>query len=270
MCSLAAHYMRLGKNVLYITMEMAEERIAERIDCNLMMMSNNDIKGLSKEEFTRRIRNVRLKTPGGLVIKEYPTAGAHAGHFRHLINELRLKKKYKVDVVFVDYMNICLSQRVKNANANSYTVVKSISEELRGLATEQNVLMWSATQTGRQGIGSSEVDMSDISESIGVAATCDFILAWIRTSELDESDTPGMGSAMLKIVKSRFGSTTCNLRHIVGVNYNTMTVYDLDNGSVSDTGYVVKKTSEETVFSKIPDPTVHFEEKRKDFGSIKF
>lgn len=270
MCSLAAHYMRLGKNVLYITMEMAEERIAERIDCNLMMMSNNDIKGLSKEEFTRRIKNVRMKTPGGLVIKEYPTAGAHAGHFRHLINELRLKKKYKVDVVFVDYMNICLSQRVKNANANSYTVVKSISEELRGLATEQNVLMWSATQTGRQGIGSSEVDMSDISESIGVAATCDFILAWIRTAELDESDTPGMGSAMLKIVKSRFGSTTCNLRHIVGVNYNTMTVYDLDNGSVSDTGYVVKKTSEETVFSKIPDPTVHFEEKRKDFGSIKF
>lgn len=269
MCSLAAHYMRLGKNVLYITMEMAEERIAERIDCNLMMMSNADIKGLSREEFTRRIKNVRLKTPGGLVIKEYPTAGAHAGHFRHLINELKLKKKYKVDVVFVDYMNICLSQRVKNANANSYTVVKSISEELRGLATEQNVLMWSATQTGRQGIGSSEVDMSDISESIGVAATCDFILAWIRTPELDESDTPGMGSAMLKIVKSRFGSTTCNLRHIVGVNYNTMTVYDLDNGSVSDNGYVVRKETEKSVYTNIPDK-FGSEERKKDFGSIKF
>lgn len=269
MCSLAAHYMRLGKNVLYITMEMAEERIAERIDCNLMMMSNADIKGLSREEFTRRIKNVRLKTPGGLVIKEYPTAGAHAGHFRHLINELKLKKKYKVDVVFVDYMNICLSQRVKNANANSYTVVKSISEELRGLATEQNVLMWSATQTGRQGIGSSEVDMSDISESIGVAATCDFILAWIRTPELDESDTPGMGSAMLKIVKSRFGSTTCNLRHIVGVNYNTMTVYDLDNGSVSDNGYVVRKETEQSVYTNIPDK-FGSEERKKDFGSIKF
>lgn len=265
MCSLAAHYMRQGKNVLYISMEMAEERIAERIDCNLMMMSNEDIKRLSREEFKKRLQNVRSKTPGGLVVKEYPTAGAHAGHFRHLINELKLKKKYNVDVVFVDYMNICLSQRVKNGNANSYTIVKSISEELRGLAVEQNVILWSATQTGRSGIGSSEIDMTDISESIGVAATCDFILAWIRTPDLDETN-----SAMLRIIKSRFGSTTTNLRHIVGVDYEKMTVFSLESGGqVSDSGYVVKKETVDP--TELPWSDKPFGgEKKKDFGSIKF
>lgn len=270
MCSLAAHYMRQGKNVLYITMEMAEERIAERIDSNLMMMSSEDIKKLSREEFSRRLSNVRKKTPGGLVIKEYPTAGAHAGHFRHLLEELRMKKKFDVDIVFVDYMNICLSQRVRNSNANSYTIVKSISEELRGLAVEQGVMIWSATQTVRGSLGSSEVDMADISESFGVAATCDFILAWIRTQELDESTTPGHASAMMKIIKSRFGSTTSNLRHIVGVNYNTMTVYDMENGgSVGDSGYVVSKRTTD-VYTSIPDKPVFGEERKKSFGGIKF
>ena len=263
LCDFAAHYMRQGLNVVYISMEMAEERITERIEQNLMNMSSNELRLLDKKAFAKRLVDVKKRTPGRLVVKEYPTAGAHAGHFRHLLNELAVKKKFKADVLIVDYLGICLSQRVRGANANSYTIVKSISEELRGLCVEFNLIGWTASQTTRAGIGNSDIEMSDVSESIGIAATLDFLLAYIRTKELDAEK-----KAMFKNIKSRYGSTVDNLRALVGVDYDHMALYDLEDGSaVDDDGYLRKKVdidNDQALWDKSKNPS------KKDFGGIKF
>lgn len=263
LCDFAAHYMRQGLNVVYISMEMAEERITERIEQNLMNMTSNELRLLDKKAFAKRLVDVKKRTPGRLVVKEYPTAGAHAGHFRHLLNELAVKKKFKADVLIVDYLGICLSQRVRGANANSYTIVKSISEELRGLCVEFNLIGWTASQTTRAGIGNSDIEMSDVSESIGIAATLDFLLAYIRTKELDAEK-----KAMFKNIKSRYGSTVDNLRALVGVDYDHMALYDLEDGStVDDDGYLRKKVdidNDQALWDKSKNPS------KKDFGSIKF
>ena len=187
MCHVASAALMQGRNVLYITCEMAEEKIAERIDANLLNVNIQDIVDLPKQMFDKKVNNIASKTQGHLIIKEYPTASAHAGHFRSLLNELALKKSFRPDIIFVDYLNICASSRYKgSANINSYTLVKSIAEELRGLAVEANVPIVSATQTTRSGYGSSDVDITDTSESFGLPATADLMLALISTEELEE------------------------------------------------------------------------------------
>ena len=249
MCSMAADYMRQGYNVLYITCEMAEERISERIDSNLLSMSMDEVKLLDKAAFVRRLQKVKECTPGKLVVKEYPTSTAHSGHFRHLLSELKLKKKYVPDVIIVDYLGICLSQRVKSGE-NSYTTLKAVAEELRGLAVETNTVVISASQTNRAGIGSNDLEMTDIADSTGQLMTADFIMAWIRTEELDQ-----MGQAMLKVLKSRYGSTVDNKRSLASVDFNTMTVRSVTNQTVNDSGYTER---------------VEPSKDKKDYGSIQF
>ena len=187
MCHVAASTLAQGKNVLYITLEMAEERIAERIDANLMNITMDQLKDLPKSMFDSRIEKIRNKTEGNLIIKEYPTAGAHVGHFKALLNELQLKKQFKPAMIIVDYLNICASSRFKaGSNINSYTLIKSIAEELRGLAVEENVPILSATQTTRSGYGNTDVELTDTSESFGLPATVDFMFALISTEELEQ------------------------------------------------------------------------------------
>jgi replicative DNA helicase len=200
MCDLASNYLLQGKNVLYITMEMAEERIAERIDANMMNRQVDDLQFMSKELYLKQIDRINSLTKGGrLVIKEYPTAQAHVGHFRHLLNELLLKKRFKPDVIFIDYLNICASSRVK-ASSGLYELVKSIAEELRGLAVEFNLPIWSATQMNRAGYGSSDPDLTNTSESFGLPATADLMFALINSEELS-----GMNQLLVKILKNRYG-----------------------------------------------------------------
>jgi len=199
MCDLSAHYLNQGKNVLYITMEMAEERIAERIDANLMNRPVDDLTFMSKELYMKAIDMINARTTGKLIIKEYPTASAHVGHFRHLLNELQMKKQFKPDVIFIDYLNICASFRVK-ASSGMYELVKSIAEELRGLAVEFCVPVWSATQMNRAGYSSSDPDLTNTSESFGLPATADFMFALINSEELS-----GMNQLLVKILKNRYG-----------------------------------------------------------------
>lgn len=261
MCSLASGYMREGNNVLYITMEMAEEKIAERIDSNLMMMAMDEMKLLERDTFLRRIDKVKQRVPGKLVIKEYPTAGAHAGHFKNLLQELKTKKNFTPDIIFVDYMGICLSQRVKG-DANSYTVLKSVSEELRGLAGEHNLALWSAGQTNRSAMGASEFGMDAVSDSSGQLFTADFVVALIRTPELDQ-----MGNISLKVLKSRYGSTIDNNRALLNVDFKTMTVSDSDSQTITEGGY--KKHSDDIEVHEAPPWDKGVDEKPK-FGEIKF
>lgn len=253
MCSMAADYMRNGYNVLYITLEMAEERISERIDSNLMSMSMDEIKLMDKAGFIKRLEKVKENTPGKLLVKEYPTASAHSGHFRHLIQELKTKKKYVPDVIFVDYVGICLSQRA-GKDSNSYTTLKAVSEELRGLASEFNVVMISSSQTNKGGIGNGDLEMTDIADSTGQLMTADFIVGWIRTEELDQ-----MRQAMMKVLKSRYGSTVDNKRSLVAVDYDTMTVRSVNNHIVNDSGYTERA-----------EPTFGSKTEKKDYGSIQF
>lgn len=262
MCSMAADYVRLGYNVLYITLEMAEERIAERIDANLMMMDIDEMKLLDKAAFIRRMNKVRESTPGKLVIKEYPTASAHSGHFRHLVQELKTKKKFKPDIIFVDYIGICLSQRA-GGDANSYTTLKAVSEELRGLAAEFNAVVVSSAQTNRNGMGSNDLEMTDISDSTGQLMTADFIVAWIRTEELDASK-----NAMMKILKSRYGSTVDNKRSLVAVDYGKMTVSSVNGKMINDEGYIAPTKQEKTGIDW--SGTGMKSGQKKDYGSIKF
>lgn len=234
LCHLAAHYMSQGLKVLYITMEMAEERIAERIDANLLDISLQKLKTIDKEKYLKAIDNFKKHTKGNLIVKEYPTASAHAGHFRHLLNELKNKKGYIPDVLLVDYVNICASSRIKMGNAvNSYTMVKSVAEELRGLGVEYNIPVWTATQSGRQSTGVSDMDIDDVSESFGLVQTVDFMFAIISTPELDE-----LYQQLIKILKNRYGSTTDDRLHTVGINKSKMKVFDLSDGntpSISNT-----------------------------------
>ena len=227
MCHVAASVLAQGKNVLYITLEMAEERIAERIDANLMNITMDQLKDLPKTLFDNRIEKIRAKTEGTLIIKEYPTTGAHTGHFKALLNELQLKKQFKPDIIIIDYLNICASSRFKGgANINSYTLIKSIAEELRGLAVEENLPILSATQTTRGGYGNTDVELTDTSESFGLPATVDFMFALISTEDMEK-----MNQLMVKQLKNRYNDPTTNKRFVIGVDRAKMKLYDLEQSA---------------------------------------
>ena len=227
MCHMASACIANGKSVLYITLEMAEERIAERIDANLMNIPIMDLKDLSKPMYQDRIQTLKDKHEGRLIVKEYPTASAHAGHFKALINELKLKRNFHPDIIFIDYLNICTSSRFRpGSSANSYTIIKSIAEELRGLAVEQDVPIFSATQTTRGGYNSSDVDLTDTSESFGLPATADLMFAIISTEELEQ-----LGQFMIKQLKNRYADPTRNKRFMIGVDRAKMKLYDLEDSA---------------------------------------
>ena len=230
MCHVAAATLLQGKNVLYITMEMAEEKIAERIDANLLNVPIQQLADLPKVMFEKKITNLSKKTQGKLIIKEYPTASAHSGHFRALLNDLALKKSFRPDIIFIDYLNICASSRYKQGGSiNSYSYIKSIAEELRGLACEANVPIVSATQTTRAGQGSSDVDLTDTSESFGLPATADLMFALISTEELE-----GMNQIMVKQLKNRYNDLTSNKRFCVGIDRAKMRLYDVEESAQDD------------------------------------
>lgn len=224
MCHFAAANLMMGKNVLYITMEMAEERIAERIDANLLELTMDSLKMVEKRVFNSRIEKVRGKTQGKLIVKEYPTASAHSGHFRALIEELKMKRAFIPDIIYIDYLNICSSQRMKmGGSVNSYTYIKAIAEELRGLAGEYKVPLVSATQTTRGGFANTDPGLEDTSESFGLPATADLMLALIATEELDQ-----MNQIMVKQLKNRYSDPNFYKRFVVGVDRKQMRLYDVE------------------------------------------
>jgi archaellum biogenesis ATPase FlaH len=230
MCHCASANLTDGKNVLYITMEMAEEKIAERIDANMLNVQVDQLPELSKDMFNKKIDRLKNKTNGKLIVKEYPTASAHSGHFRHLLNELSLKKNFRPDIIYIDYLNICASSRIKGgANVNSYTYIKSIAEELRGLAVEFNVPIVSATQTTRSGYSNSDVGLEDTSESFGLPATADFMFALISTEELEE-----LNQIMVKQLKNRYNDPNANKRFVVGIDRSKMRLYDCEQTAQDD------------------------------------
>ena len=222
MCHMAGSALTQGYNVLYITCEMAEEKIAERIDANLLNVSVKDIMELPEVLFNSKVNEISRKTQGKLIIKEYPTASAHAGHFKALLSDLKLKKDFTPDLIFVDYLNICASVRYKGAVVNSYTYVKAIAEELRGLAVESNLPIISATQTTRSGYGNSDPDLTDTSESFGLPATADFMFALISTEELEQQ-----GRIMVKQLKNRYNDPTSSRKFMVGIDRSKMKLYDV-------------------------------------------
>jgi len=230
MCHFAASYMAAGKNVLYITMEMAEEKIAERIDANLLNVPLDELSVLPKESYDKKMTRLKEKTVGRLIVKEYPTSTAGAANFRHLLNELKIKKNFTPDVIFIDYLNICMSSRLKHgANVNSYTYIKAIAEELRGLAVEFNVPVISATQTTRSGFDSSDVGLTDTSESFGLPATADFMIALIATDELK-----ALNQIMVKQLKNRYSDPEMYKRFVVGVDRPRMRLYDAEQSAQDD------------------------------------
>ena len=230
MCHVAAATLLQGKNVLYITCEMAEEKIAERIDANLLNVPIQKLVDMPRSMFQNKIKNLGKKTQGRLIIKEYPTASAHVGHFRSLISDLSLKKSFRPDIIFVDYLNICASERYRQGGTiNSYSYIKSIAEELRGLAVEAEVPIVSATQTTRSGYGSSDVDLTDTSESFGLPATADLMFALISTEELE-----GMNQIMVKQLKNRYNDPTMNKRFCVGIDRAKMKLYDVEESAQED------------------------------------
>jgi len=247
MCHAAAANLLDNKNVLYITMEMAEEKIAERVDANLLNLSMDELKVVDKQIFDNRLEKVKSKSRGRLIIKEYPTAGAHAGHFRALLEELHLKQDFSPDIIYIDYLNICSSQRLRyGANVNSYTYVKTIAEELRGLAVEYDVPIMSATQTTRSGFTNSDPGLEDTSESFGLPATVDLMFALISTEELEE-----LGQIMVKQLKNRYNDPSYYKRFVIGVDRSKMKLYDVeisaqknisDSGQDKDTGPVFDKS----------------------------
>ena len=239
MCHVASSALIEGKNVLYITLEMAEEKIAERIDANLLNVNIQDIIDLPKPMFDTKVEALSKKTQGTLIIKEYPTASAHSGHFKGLLNELALKKSFRPDIIFVDYLNICASSRYRaNSNVNSYSYIKAIAEELRGLAVEANVPILSATQTTRSGYSSSDVDLTDTSESFGLPATADLMFALISTEELE-----GLNQILVKQLKNRYNDPTVRKRFVVGIDRAKMRLYDCEQNAQE--GMVDNKESEE-------------------------
>ena len=258
MCHVAAGAMSQGKNVLYITMEMAEEKIAERIDANLLNVSIDDLMQLPKDLYDRKVKRVKEMTTGKLIIKEYPTASASAVHFRTLLNELNLKKNFVPDIIFIDYLNICCSSRIKaGANINSYTYVKSIAEELRGLAVEFGVPIVSATQTTRSGFTSSDPGLEDTSESFGLPATADLMFALISSEELE-----ALGQIMVKQLKNRYSDPTAHKRFVLGVDRSKMKLYDVEQDAqsgIADAGH--------NPTQRPPQQNGNF--KKKDFGGFK-
>ena len=255
MCHMASSVLLSGKNVLYVTMEMAEEKIAERIDANLLNVNIQDIADLPKQMFESKVTNLAQKTQGTLIIKEYPTASAHSGHFKSLLNELALKKSFRPDIVFIDYLNICASSRYRtNSNVNSYSYIKAIAEELRGLAVEANVPIVSATQTTRSGYGSSDVELTDTSESFGLPATADLMFALIKTDELEE-----LGQILVKQLKNRYNDPTIFKRFVVGVDRAKMRLYDCE------------QSAQEDLLDNKKDEEYEYEEKpKKAFDGFKF
>jgi len=230
MCHVASSVLLQGRNVLYITMEMAEEKIAERIDANLLNVPIQDLTDLPKKTFESKVSKLASKTQGTLIIKEYPTASAHSGHFKALLNELALKKSFRPDIIFIDYLNICASSRYKSGmSVNSYSYIKAIAEELRGLAVEANVPIVSATQTTRSGYGSSDVELTDTSESFGLPATADLMFALISTEELEQ-----LGQLMVKQLKNRYNDPTIYKRFIVGIDRAKMRLYDCEQSAQTD------------------------------------
>ena len=242
MCHVAASSLVQGHNVLYITMEMAEERIAERIDANLLNVPIDQLDKLSKDMFTTKVNDIARKTTGKLIIKEYPTGSAHSGHFRALLNELKLKRQFEPDLIFIDYLNICSSSRMKamGGSINSYTYIKAIAEELRGLAVEFNVPIFSATQTTRSGFSNSDVGLEDTSESFGLPATADLMFALISTEELDKQ-----GQFMVKQLKNRYNDPTAHKRFVIGVDRSKMRLYDVEETEQT-------LTDDTPVFDKTP------------------
>jgi replicative DNA helicase len=256
MCHVASSVLLQGKNVLYITLEMAEEKIAERIDANLLNVNIQDIVDLPKNMFEGKVTDLAKKTQGTLIIKEYPTASAHSGHFKALLQELALKKSFRPDIIFIDYLNICASSRYRaGSNVNSYSYIKAIAEELRGLAVEANLPIVSATQTTRSGYGSSDVDLTDTSESFGLPATADLMLALISTEELE-----GLNQILVKQLKNRYNDPTVFKRFVVGIDRAKMRLYDCEQSAQED---LVDSGQEEEY---------NFEEKKpkKAFGDFKF
>jgi replicative DNA helicase len=235
MCHVGASCLTQGKNVLYITMEMAEERIAERIDANLLNLTMDELKVIDKDIYENRIEKISNKTKGKLIIKEYPTASAHAGHFRALLEELKLKREFKPDIVFIDYLNICASQRIRQGgNINSYTYVKAIAEELRGLAVEYNVPIVSATQTTRSGFTNSDPGLEDTSESFGLPATADFMFALVSNEELE-----ALNQIIVKQLKNRYNDPNFYKRFVIGIDRAKMKLYDTEASAqvgLSDAG----------------------------------
>ena len=253
MCHVASSVLLQGKNVLYITLEMAEEKIAERIDANLLNVPIQKLAELPKVMFENKINKLSKKTQGKLIIKEYPTASAHVGHFKSLLGELELKRTIKPDIIFIDYLNICASQRYKGSIVNSYTYVKAIAEELRGLAVEHNVPIVSATQTTRAGFGSSDPDLTDTSESFGLPATADLMFALISTEELEEQN-----QILVKQLKNRYYDPTLNKRFVVGIDRSKMRLYDVDNAQKD----LVDAGAEEQVVKKVQG--------KKSFADLKY
>jgi len=252
MCHVASSALTDGKNVLYITMEMAEERIAERIDANLLNVPIDQLEGMPKTLFTEKVRALSSKTSGKLIIKEYPTGSAHAGHFRALLGELKLKRQFVPDIIFIDYLNICASSRMKGMGGaiNSYTYIKAIAEELRGLAVEFDVPIFSATQTTRSGYSNSDVGLEDTSESFGLPATADLMFALISTEELNQR-----GQIMVKQLKNRYNDPTQNKRFVVGVDRSKMRLFDVDPNeqTLTDDTPVFDKSESKEKMSKFKD-----------------
>ncbi len=252
MCHYAASVLLQGKNVLYITCEMAEEKIAERIDANLLNTNIKEVAELPKTVFEKKINKLREKTQGQLIIKEYPTASAHVGHFRSLLSELKLKKNFVPEIIFVDYLNICASSRYRSAvNVNSYNYVKAIAEELRGLAVEFDLPIFSATQTTRGGFTSTDPDLTDTSESFGLPATADLMIALISSDELEE-----LGQIMVKQLKNRYNDPTYNKRFVVGIDRPKMRLYDCEQEAqddILDTNVDTSKPSSQDSKAKFND-----------------
>jgi len=257
MCHFASSVLLQGRNVLYITMEMAEEKIAERIDANLLNTAIQNLSDLPKPMFDKKVAKIAKKTQGQLIIKEYPTAAAHSGHFKALLNELALKKSFKPDIIFVDYLNICASSRYRTgSNVNSYSYIKAIAEELRGLAVEANVPIVSATQTTRSGFSSSDIDLTDTSESFGLPATADLMFALISTEELET-----LNQIMVKQLKNRYNDPTIFKRFVVGVDRAKMRLYDCE------------QQAQEDILDNKKDEEYNDEEKKpikKSFAEFKF
>ena len=255
MCHIAASSLLNGKNVLYITLEMAEEKIAERIDANLLNVPIQEITELPKVMFENKVTNLAEKTQGTLIIKEYPTASAHSGHFKALLNELALKKSFRPDIIFIDYLNICASSRYRgNSTVNSYSYIKAIAEELRGLAVEANVPIVSATQTTRSGYGSSDVELTDTSESFGLPATADLMFALISTEELES-----LGQILVKQLKNRYNDLSIYKRFVVGIDRAKMRLFDCEQTAQDD--LLDNKQEEEYTYEEKP---------KKSFDGFKF
>ena len=254
MCHCAANFLNQGQNVLYITLEMSEERIAERIDANLMDVTIDDLHDLPKDMFDGKMSKLRSKTAGSLIIKEYPTASAHAGHFKGLLNELSLKKSFKPQIIFIDYLNICASSRFKGGNISSYFYIKAIAEELRGLAVEFDVPIFSATQTTRTGFVSTDIGLEDTSESFGLPATADFMFALMSNDELEQ-----LGQMKVKQLKNRYNDPGANRAFIIGVDKAKMRLYDVENSAqnIVDSNQTKEKetitTPPDTAYDKFSD-----------------